>query len=154
MDGTIIDSTNAIVKHWHQIGKEIGVDPEVILATSHGRRSIDVLSILEPSRANWECECCFLIFLFDAVLCFQNVSPRQMVLMPRLFLSPSPSYAYSSGLPQKWLGGYIVLPRLGRDSCQIYAKQSPLVSPRYQTVDKRNKRRPSPTQVVTLPLLC
>lgn len=25
MDGTIIDSTDAIVKHWHQIGKEIGV---------------------------------------------------------------------------------------------------------------------------------
>ncbi|KAG9564061.1 hypothetical protein KCU78_g15805, partial [Aureobasidium melanogenum] len=55
MDGTIIDSTNAIVKHWHQIGKEIGVDPEVILATSHGRRSIDVLEILEPKLANWEC---------------------------------------------------------------------------------------------------
>ncbi|CAD0097625.1 unnamed protein product [Aureobasidium mustum] len=54
MDGTIIDSTNAIVKHWHQIGKEIGVDPEVILATSHGRRSIDVLEILEPKLANWE----------------------------------------------------------------------------------------------------
>lgn len=55
MDGTIIDSTNAIIKHWHQIGKEIGVDPEVILATSHGRRSIDVLEILEPKLANWEC---------------------------------------------------------------------------------------------------
>lgn len=26
MDGTIIDSTDAIVKHWHQIGREIGVD--------------------------------------------------------------------------------------------------------------------------------
>lgn len=56
MDGTIIDSTNAIVKHWQKIGKEIGVDPEVILATSHGRRSIEVLEILDPSRANWECE--------------------------------------------------------------------------------------------------
>jgi len=30
------------------------VDPDVILATSHGRRSIDVLEILEPSLANWE----------------------------------------------------------------------------------------------------
>ena len=26
MDGTIIDSTAAIVKFWHQFGKEIGVD--------------------------------------------------------------------------------------------------------------------------------
>ncbi|KAI4616027.1 hypothetical protein J4E83_006696 [Alternaria metachromatica] len=54
MDGTIIDSTEAIVKHWHKIGKEIGVDPNVILASSHGRRSIDVLRIYEPKLANEE----------------------------------------------------------------------------------------------------
>ncbi|QRC99790.1 hypothetical protein JI435_067270 [Parastagonospora nodorum SN15] len=54
MDGTIIDSTDAIVKHWQKIGREIGVDPEVVLATSHGRRSIDVLQIYEPKLANWE----------------------------------------------------------------------------------------------------
>ncbi|KAF2120962.1 HAD-like domain-containing protein [Lophiotrema nucula] len=54
MDGTIIDSTKAIIKHWERIGNEIGVDPEVILATSHGRRSIDVLQIYEPKLANWE----------------------------------------------------------------------------------------------------
>ncbi|EOA81997.1 uncharacterized protein SETTUDRAFT_97391, partial [Exserohilum turcica Et28A] len=52
--GTIIDSTVAIEKHWHKIGKEIGVAPEVILATSHGRRSIDVLQMYEPKLANWE----------------------------------------------------------------------------------------------------
>lgn len=77
MDGTIIDSTPAIVKHWHEIGKEIGVDGDgefgllgtrpwslwltisstVILETSHGRRSIDVLKILSPERANWDCTC-------------------------------------------------------------------------------------------------
>lgn len=67
MDGTIIDSTNAIIKHWHQIGREIGCDPEVILATSHGRRSIDVLAILSPERANWECtlQIPFRLFLFS-----------------------------------------------------------------------------------------
>ncbi|KAL2212586.1 haloacid dehalogenase-like hydrolase [Sarocladium strictum] len=54
MDGTIIDSTPAIVKHWHTIGKEIGVEPEVILQTSHGRRSMDVLKILAPEKANWD----------------------------------------------------------------------------------------------------
>lgn len=40
------------------IGKEIGADPEVILETSHGRRSIDTLKILAPDKANWECEFC------------------------------------------------------------------------------------------------
>lgn len=54
MDGTIIDSTDAVVKHWHTIGNELGVDPNVILETSHGRRSIDVLKLLSPEKANWE----------------------------------------------------------------------------------------------------
>ncbi|KEY70637.1 hypothetical protein S7711_02240 [Stachybotrys chartarum IBT 7711] len=57
MDGTIIDSTPAVVKHWTNIGKEIGVPGEVILETSHGRRSIDVLQILAPEKANWEYVC-------------------------------------------------------------------------------------------------
>lgn len=38
------------------MGKEIGVAPEVILETSHGRRSIDILKILAPEKANWECK--------------------------------------------------------------------------------------------------
>ncbi|QSZ29904.1 hypothetical protein DSL72_004422 [Monilinia vaccinii-corymbosi] len=42
MDGTIIDRN------------EIGVDPNVILQTSHGRRSIDVLEIVAPEKANWD----------------------------------------------------------------------------------------------------
>ncbi|OJD18824.1 hypothetical protein AJ78_01156 [Emergomyces pasteurianus Ep9510] len=53
-DGTIIDSTPAIVKHWHRLGAELNLDPEVILKTSHGRRSIDVLQIIAPEKANWE----------------------------------------------------------------------------------------------------
>ncbi|MCJ1359741.1 MAG: hypothetical protein MMC33_009743 [Icmadophila ericetorum] len=54
LDGTIVDSTDAIVKHWHKLGKEMGVDPNVILATSHGRRSIDTLKLYDPTKANWE----------------------------------------------------------------------------------------------------
>ncbi|CAK7268101.1 DL-glycerol-3-phosphatase [Sporothrix epigloea] len=57
MDGTIIDSTDAVVKHWHTVGNEIGVAPEVILETSHGRRSIDILKILAPEKANWDYVC-------------------------------------------------------------------------------------------------
>ncbi|OJD37785.1 glycerol-3-phosphate phosphatase [Diplodia corticola] len=57
MDGSLIDSTEAIVKHWHKIGKQLGVDPNTILATSHGRRSIDVLKLYDPSLATWEYVC-------------------------------------------------------------------------------------------------
>ncbi|KAK4453015.1 HAD-like domain-containing protein [Podospora aff. communis PSN243] len=54
MDGTIIDSTAAVEKHWEAVGNEIGVSHEVILQTSHGRRSIDILKILCPEKATWE----------------------------------------------------------------------------------------------------
>ncbi|KAL4916255.1 HAD-like domain-containing protein [Aspergillus aurantiobrunneus] len=53
-DGTIVDSTDAIVKHWHKLGAELRVDPKTILATSHGRRSIDTLQLYDPKKANWE----------------------------------------------------------------------------------------------------
>ncbi len=57
MDGTIIDSTPAIVKYWKALGKQIGVDGDYILETSHGRRSVDVLAIHAPHLANWEYVC-------------------------------------------------------------------------------------------------
>ncbi|KAJ5568729.1 hypothetical protein N7450_011215 [Penicillium hetheringtonii] len=53
-DGTIVDSTDAIIKHWHKIGKELGVDPETILADSHGRQSIDTLALYDQGKANWD----------------------------------------------------------------------------------------------------
>lgn len=54
MDGTIVDSTEAISKHWNKIGKELGVDPSVILLTSHGRRSIETLALYDQNKANWD----------------------------------------------------------------------------------------------------
>ncbi|QUC17740.1 uncharacterized protein UV8b_01981 [Ustilaginoidea virens] len=54
MDGTIIDSTAAIVKHWHSIATELALDPQEILKTSHGRRSIDVVGMMAPHKATWE----------------------------------------------------------------------------------------------------
>ncbi|KAK1084750.1 DL-glycerol-3-phosphatase [Friedmanniomyces endolithicus] len=48
MDGTLIDSTPAIIKHWHALGTLIGVPGPIILETSHGRRTIDVLALLAP----------------------------------------------------------------------------------------------------------
>lgn len=38
-----------------RIGKELGIDPNVVLQSSHGRRSIDTLKLYDPSKANWEC---------------------------------------------------------------------------------------------------
>ncbi|KAK0884710.1 DL-glycerol-3-phosphatase [Friedmanniomyces endolithicus] len=57
MDGTLIDSTPAIIKHWHALGTLIGVPGPIILETSHGRRTIDVLALLAPQYANWDFVC-------------------------------------------------------------------------------------------------
>lgn len=47
-----------LIEHECRIGTEIGVDPAIILATSHGRRSIDMLKIYQPEKANWDCKSC------------------------------------------------------------------------------------------------
>ncbi|KAK9234402.1 HAD-like domain-containing protein [Lipomyces kononenkoae] len=52
LDGTLVDSTNAIVAHWTRFGHENGIPPERILATSHGRRLIDTLLEHTPHLAS------------------------------------------------------------------------------------------------------
>ncbi|KLJ12814.1 hypothetical protein EMPG_12181 [Blastomyces silverae] len=54
MDGTIIDSTPAVIKHYQIIGEQIGVDSDEILKVAHGRRTIDVLRLFNSDKANWE----------------------------------------------------------------------------------------------------
>ncbi|KAL9074602.1 MAG: hypothetical protein Q9161_002195 [Pseudevernia consocians] len=54
LDGTIINTTDAITQHWQKIGAELGVSPSEILHRSRGRRSIDTLRLYDASKANWE----------------------------------------------------------------------------------------------------
>ncbi|KAL8652239.1 MAG: hypothetical protein Q9210_002798 [Variospora velana] len=54
LDGTIIDTTSAITKHWESISTELGVDHRVLLNSSRGRRSIDTIRLHDPSKATWE----------------------------------------------------------------------------------------------------
>ena len=48
IDGTLVDSTAAVERTWHTWANTHGFDPNVILETSHGRRSIDVVTELIP----------------------------------------------------------------------------------------------------------
>ncbi|PGH01655.1 glycerol 3-phosphatase 1 [Blastomyces parvus] len=54
MDGTIIESTPAVIKHYQIIGEQIGVDPDEILKVAHGRRTIDVLRHFKSDKADWD----------------------------------------------------------------------------------------------------
>ncbi|KAJ8101085.1 HAD-like domain-containing protein [Lipomyces tetrasporus] len=43
LDGTLVDSTDAIVAYWTRFGNQHNIPPERILATSHGKRTVDTL---------------------------------------------------------------------------------------------------------------
>lgn len=48
MDGTLVDSIKAVEAAWGAVAKEIGQDPEEVIAATHGRRAIDNLRDLKP----------------------------------------------------------------------------------------------------------
>ncbi|BFZ60188.1 DL-glycerol-3-phosphatase [Saitoella coloradoensis] len=52
LDGTLIDSTNAVIAHWTRFGDEHGIEPALILATSHGRRTIEIIKEHVPEKAD------------------------------------------------------------------------------------------------------
>ncbi|KAF2859838.1 HAD-like protein [Piedraia hortae CBS 480.64] len=56
MDGTLIDSTPAIVKFWTGISEQTGIPVSRILETSHGRRTIDTMKRLNlpADMTTWE----------------------------------------------------------------------------------------------------
>ncbi|GAA5850870.1 hypothetical protein JCM8547_009115 [Rhodosporidiobolus lusitaniae] len=49
MDGTMVDSIKAVEAAWGDVAKELGLDPEEVIAATHGRRAIDNLKDLKPS---------------------------------------------------------------------------------------------------------
>ncbi|KAG2196192.1 hypothetical protein INT47_004718 [Mucor saturninus] len=51
LDGTLIDTTPLVVKYWTNFALEHNLDPEQILATSHGRRTIETLERWTPELA-------------------------------------------------------------------------------------------------------
>ena len=56
MDGTLVDSTAVVVRLWRSWAARHGVDPEAVLAVSHGRRGDDVLAEFAPPGVDQEAE--------------------------------------------------------------------------------------------------
>jgi len=48
MDGTLVDSIGAVEEAWGGVAKELGEDPDEVIAATHGRRAIDNLRDLKP----------------------------------------------------------------------------------------------------------
>jgi sugar-phosphatase len=56
MDGTLVDSTAVVVRLWRTWATRHGVDPEAVLAVSHGRRGDEVLAEFAPPGVDQEAE--------------------------------------------------------------------------------------------------
>ncbi|KAL0078036.1 HAD-like domain-containing protein [Phycomyces blakesleeanus] len=54
LDGTLIDTTPVVIKHWLDFAAEHNLDGEKILAMSHGRRTIETISAWVPEKATNE----------------------------------------------------------------------------------------------------
>ncbi|KAJ3517325.1 hypothetical protein NLJ89_g586 [Agrocybe chaxingu] len=48
MDGTLTDSIAAVEAAWDKVAKDIGQDPEHVIAATHGKRAVDNLSHFKP----------------------------------------------------------------------------------------------------------
>ena len=51
MDGTLVDSTAVVERHWRRWAAEHGVDLAEILRVSHGRPTLETLRIVAPHLA-------------------------------------------------------------------------------------------------------
>ncbi|KAF8965889.1 HAD-like domain-containing protein [Flammula alnicola] len=56
MDGTLTDSISAVEAAWAKVAKDIGQDPEHVIAATHGKRAIDNLSQFKPQLKDHEIE--------------------------------------------------------------------------------------------------
>ncbi|ORY96635.1 HAD-like domain-containing protein [Syncephalastrum racemosum] len=54
LDGTLIDTTPLVEQSWREFAQENGLDANKILATSHGRRTTEVISQWKPQEPSVE----------------------------------------------------------------------------------------------------
>jgi sugar-phosphatase len=54
MDGTLVDSTECVVRHWRRWAKRHQLDPEPIIEISHGRPTLETLTLVAPHLASPE----------------------------------------------------------------------------------------------------
>ncbi|TFY61048.1 hypothetical protein EVJ58_g4758 [Rhodofomes roseus] len=48
MDGTLTDSIAAVEAAWGKVAKDMGQDPALVIAATHGKRAIDNLAQFKP----------------------------------------------------------------------------------------------------------
>jgi len=51
-DGVLVDSDSVVVRSWTRWAQRLGLEPDVVLATVHGRRAADTVAALELEDAD------------------------------------------------------------------------------------------------------
>jgi sugar-phosphatase len=54
MDGTLVDSTECVVRHWRRWAERHQLDPERIIEISHGRPTLETMTLMAPHLATPE----------------------------------------------------------------------------------------------------
>lgn len=52
LDGTLVDSSAVVERHWGRWANENGFDPDEVVAVAHGRRPVDTVRTLLPTVSN------------------------------------------------------------------------------------------------------
>lgn len=48
LDGVLVDSTRSVDRQWRLWAREVGIEPERVIAIAHGRRTLEVVRLLAP----------------------------------------------------------------------------------------------------------
>jgi sugar-phosphatase len=48
LDGVLVDSTRSVARQWRIWGRENNLDPEQVVDTAHGRRTVETVRLLAP----------------------------------------------------------------------------------------------------------
>ncbi|GMK57538.1 hypothetical protein CspeluHIS016_0403720 [Cutaneotrichosporon spelunceum] len=85
MDGTLLDSTPAVVATWEQYAREFNLDLDHVLKTSHGQRTVDNMQIFckitDPTAL--ACEVVrFETMIVDEAQRLQDAGKRGLVVLP------------------------------------------------------------------------
>jgi len=102
MDGTLTDSIAAVEAAWGKVARDIGQDPQHVIAATHGKRAVDNLSRFRPDIKAEDMEDEVrkfeetILFFADA---YNRHGPGSQTGSPWLSNTPvTPSTPYDSGL--------------------------------------------------------
>jgi sugar-phosphatase len=127
MDGVLVDSTPAVARVWRKWAEERGLDPQKVIDTAHGRRSIETIRIFAPE--------------IDTAR--ENIRVEQMEIDDKEGVTALPGAAdFLRSLPED---SYAIVTSATRALAEARLEYAGLPAPRYMvSADDVREGKPSP----------